>query len=399
MDAGWESSAAPFARRPMNTSPAAGDTLRTISGFGSTAGQDQCHRQFVGPTMAAGNVFDTSVTYKAYAQGLEGSDKDNLRSRIGIRIVSRDGSTVRHTIKAVADYSSGNEWSRSLRSKAYLDGDAGTGSYTTVAGDRLVVEFGHRDASGSSISGSSRWGSTATGGDIPENETTTSTTVRPWFECSLTITFETSTPTTPTQVTRYVNTASTAGGDGTTNDTVGPNRAFASLVTALDAMAATDWAGTNQQPRILCSGAAPDRGAAVVSTAWNGRLSPTCYLEIIGDQPSSLAISTSHYQCVDTEPAGFGVYGGGYVRISRVGYLITVGPGTAEYSVLAVVDNGAPMDVRFDRVRVEAVSIAAGRVSVTVGFWTDARVQRVRSRTPTAWPPGGPVPGRHTGGS
>src|SRR5678815_4127940 len=115
----------------------------------------------------------------------------------------------RHTIKAIADYSSGTEWSTSLRSKTFLDGDAGTGSYTTVAGDRLVVEFGHRDASGSSISGSSRWGSTATGGDIPENETTTSTTVRPWFECSLTVTFETSQV---TQVTRYVNTASTPGG-------------------------------------------------------------------------------------------------------------------------------------------------------------------------------------------
>src|SRR5690349_11797609 len=79
VDGGWESSAAPFARRPMNTSPAAGDTVRTITGFGSTAGQDRCHRQFVGAPMAAGNVFDTSVTYKAYAQALESSSGDNLR--------------------------------------------------------------------------------------------------------------------------------------------------------------------------------------------------------------------------------------------------------------------------------------------------------------------------------
>ena len=369
VDAGWESSAAPFARRPMDPSPGVGDNLRTISGFSSTAGRDRCHRQFIGPPMAAGNVFDTSVTYKAYAQGLESGGNDNLRSRIGIRIVSRDGSTVRHTIKAIADYSSGTEWSTSLRSKAFLDGDAGTGSYTTVAGDRLVVEFGHRDAAGSSISGSSRWGSTATGGDVPENETTTSTNVRPWFECSLGLTIETAQV---TQVTRYVNTASTPGGDGTTNDTVGASRAFSSLVTALTTLSATNWAAANQQLRILCSGTTPDTGDAIVTAAWNGRLSPECYLEIIGDQPSALAISTSHYRCVDTDPAGFGVYGGGYVRLSRVGYLITVGPGTGGYSVLGVVNNGQPMDVRFDRIRVEAVSIASGRTSSVHAFWTDA---------------------------
>ena len=370
VDAGWESSDAPFARRPMHPFAAVGDDLTTISGFSSTAGQDRCHRQFVGPPMQAGHVFDTSVTYKAYAQGLESGADDNIRSRIGIRIVSRDGSTVRHTVKAIADYSSGAEWSTSLRNKAFLDGDAGTGSYTTVDGDRLIVEFGHGDASGASISASSRWGSTATGGDVPENEKATSTTVRPWFECSLDLTFET--PTQVTQVTRFVNTASTPGGDGTTNDTVGANRAFASLVTALATLAATDWAGANQQLRILCSGTTPDTGDAVVTAAWNGHLSPECYLEIIGDQPSSLAISTSHYRCVDTEPGGFGVLGGGYVRVSRIAYVITVGAGSSGYSCVGVIEGGYEMDVRFDSIRVDAASISASRTSDTHAFWTDA---------------------------
>src|SRR4051812_40138665 len=60
VDAGWESSAAPFARRPMHPFPGVGDTVKTISGFSSRAGQDRCHRQFIGPPMAAGQVFDTS---------------------------------------------------------------------------------------------------------------------------------------------------------------------------------------------------------------------------------------------------------------------------------------------------------------------------------------------------
>lgn len=367
VDADWESSAAPFERRPMHPFPRGGDNLTTISGFNSTAGQDCCHRQFVGPPMRAGHVFDNSVTYKAYAQGLESNADDNTRSRIGIRIVSRDGSTVRHTIKAIADYSSGSEWNTSLRSNAFLDGSAGTGSYTTVAGDRLIVEFGHSDASGASISVSSRWGSTTSEGDLPENETSTSTTLRPWFECSLALTFEA-----PTQVTRFVNTASPAGGDGTTNGTGGANRAFASLVTALSTMAATDWLGANQQPRVLCTGATPDSGDALVNTPWNGRLSPDCYLEIIGDQPSALAISTSHYRCVDTEPGGFGVLGGGYVRLSRIAYVMTVGAGSSGYSCVGVIEGGYAMDVRFDSIRVDAASISASRTSDTHAFWTDA---------------------------
>ena len=90
---------------------------------------------------------------------------------------------------------------------------------------------------------------------MPENETTTATTVRPWFECSLSLTFEA-----PTQVTRYVNTASTPGGEGTTNGTTGANRAFESLVTALSMLVGTDCLAANEQLRILCSGAPPDAG-------------------------------------------------------------------------------------------------------------------------------------------
>jgi hypothetical protein len=316
--------------------------------------------------MNAGHTFDSSVTYKAYAQTLESAADDNVRSRVGIRIVSRDGSTVRHTVAAVGDFSSGAEWNTALRSKAFLDGDAGTGSYVTVAGDRIVVEFGHNDVTGASISASSRWGSTATGGDLAENETTTSTTARPWFECSLNLTFEA-----PTTATRFVNTASTAGGDGTTTATTGANRAFASLVTALSSLASTDWLGLNQRPRILCSGSTPDTGDALVTSSWNGHLSPECYLEIIGDQPTALSVSTSNYRCVDVVPGGFGVLGGGYVRLSRIAYVMTVGAGSAGYSVLGTIDGGYAMDVRYDSVRVEAASISASRTSECHGFWTD----------------------------
>ena len=377
VDAGWESSAAPFARRPMHPSPAVGDNLTTISGFSSTAGQDRCHRQFVGPAMAAGNVFDTSVTYKAYAQALESGGNDNLRSRIAIRIVSRDGSTVRHTIKAIADYSSGTEWSRSLRSKAFLDGDAGTGSYTTVAGDRLVVEFGHRDASGSRISGSSRWGSTATGGDLAENEITTSTTVRPWFECSLTITFETSTPTTPPVANYYVDCASATGGDGTTSGTAGANRAFHSLQEALDALDGTNWVTTNQLPVINCGGSTADTGFAIPGSAWVGLTDPTHYLSIVTNQPSALATSTAHYRQSGAYGIGFDNVNGRlrHFRITGLHTIVTtVVAGTFGWAIHST-DSPSPdpgdCDMRFDRCRVEVQSISASHSGNGAGFWFD----------------------------
>lgn len=188
VDAGWESSASPFAARGMFTTTDGGDALGTVSGFGSSAGQDRCHRQWVSRPMAAGHIFNTGVTYKAYAQGLESAANDNIRSRLGVRIVSDDGLTVRHTVLAIADYSTATEWNTALRNKAFANGDAGAGSYTTVAGDRLVVEWGHSDAAGASISASSRWGS-AGSADLGENETSTATTERPWFETSLNLTF------------------------------------------------------------------------------------------------------------------------------------------------------------------------------------------------------------------
>jgi hypothetical protein len=194
VDAGWESSASPFARKPMFTTTAT-DALGTVTGFTSTTGQDRCHRQLISEPMAAGITFNTGTTYKCYLQALESATNDNCAARLCVRILSQGGSAVRATPLALADYSTATEFNTALRNKAFANGDAGAGSYTTVLGDRLVVEIGHNDAAGASISASSRWGSQSTGvTDLGENETSTSTTERPWFETSANITFVNPTP-------------------------------------------------------------------------------------------------------------------------------------------------------------------------------------------------------------
>lgn len=77
----------------------------------------------------------------------------------------------------------------------------------------------------------------------------------------------------------YVDTASTAGGNGTTSATVGDNRAFASLAEAL----VHDGLDIDSPRRILCVGTAEDT-AQVVHAQWNSvDTTPANYLLIEGN--------------------------------------------------------------------------------------------------------------------
>ena len=70
------------------------------------------------------------------------------------------------------------------------------------------------------------------------------------------------------EITRYVNTASTAGGDGTSNGTTGSTRAYASLDEACNAEAA-DLVTAGDNLVILCSGSTADNiNASFTNTSW-----------------------------------------------------------------------------------------------------------------------------------
>lgn len=70
-----------------------------------------------------------------------------------------------------------------------------------------------------------------------------------------------------TQRLRYVNTDSTAGGNGTTNATTGPNRAYATLQSALSAeeSAGSNLVSADQYLEILCDGSVADTTAVTVT--------------------------------------------------------------------------------------------------------------------------------------
>lgn len=71
----------------------------------------------------------------------------------------------------------------------------------------------------------------------------------------------------PTAVTRYVNTASTAGGDGTTNATSGANRAYASLA-AWNTAEAKDLVTADQTHTVICSGGQETLTTGISMSSW-----------------------------------------------------------------------------------------------------------------------------------
>ena len=138
-----------------------------------TSGEDALDRQYVSERLAAGIVFDTSTTVKMQLMCRELAVADNVGTcKMGIWIVSEDGQTVRATLLAVANYSpTTTERPTTATNKIWADGDALTGSYTTVWGDRLVIEMGYTDAAGTTPEASSSFGCSAL--DLPINETAT----------------------------------------------------------------------------------------------------------------------------------------------------------------------------------------------------------------------------------
>jgi hypothetical protein len=183
-------------RREMHTT-ADGSTISGLQFWGNAAAaaNDTCLAfQFVSRPLAAGVAFATSDTIKCYALCNEGATNDNInRQPIAVKVVSQDGNTLRATLKALGHIGPNtNEWTTPVNTnKTWADGDALTANYTTVAGDRLVVEIGGQvsSAAGTTVQGTIFIGSGGSGGDVGENETDTLLTLNPWFEISRTVTF------------------------------------------------------------------------------------------------------------------------------------------------------------------------------------------------------------------
>jgi len=128
-------------------------------------------------------------------------------------------------------------------------------------------------------------------------------------------------------ITRYVNTDSTAGGDGTTNALTGANRAFATLSEALTPYHATT---LSDQLRIYCAGVAPDPGVSASSdldhVAWEFTTSPTNFVEVIGDNITG-KWNVGAYRIERTNSQGIYNQYAAHVRLYNLQIMITATAG------------------------------------------------------------------------
>ncbi len=156
---------------------------RTVAGQAWTAGQTALGLVAVSEPIVGAQTI--SGTFKSQMQCYELAGTDNCRSRIEAYVVSGDGTTVRGTLFAIALAGPNTEYSTSQRNKTFADGDA-ISSVDAQDGDRVVVCWGHTDATGTTPQADLLYGGTDT--DLPENETTT-TNGAGWVEFSADISF------------------------------------------------------------------------------------------------------------------------------------------------------------------------------------------------------------------
>lgn len=126
-------------------------------------------------------------TVKGYALFSESDTAQDCRVQCEIRVIAEDG-TVRGTLLAADAGALSSEFVTAPTNRR-IPLLAATNTLTSVnaqAGDFLVVEIGHRThvASATSYNVTLRWHDDPATGDLPEDETSTSTTLAPWIEFS-----------------------------------------------------------------------------------------------------------------------------------------------------------------------------------------------------------------------
>ena len=175
-DSGWDKTANAV-RRPADIarSSTAMATGADLTGS-ATANYDVLHYQYV-----YGPIGTQTISGNVTAQILVTEDDPtyNLKTQLGIRVVASDGVTVRGTLLALGTY--GNEWNNSLTNRTFPS--TALTSVDAVDGDYIVIELGYRQTAAVLGSGGWRVGDNGTS-DLPEDETTTDTTLNPWIEFS-----------------------------------------------------------------------------------------------------------------------------------------------------------------------------------------------------------------------
>ncbi len=187
-DAAWEDTSI-LARAVCRTTKI-NDTLATVSFTDATnTDKDILFRQYVSLELLAGQTITGSQALKFQVRAQERVAGNNMFAAFGIRVIASDGSTVRKTVLAVNR--DGVEINNSALTNRASTATSAATNYTTLAGDRLVIEIGTggdpANTGGADHDTDLRLGDSS-GSDLPENDTAT-TDDNPWVELADTLTF------------------------------------------------------------------------------------------------------------------------------------------------------------------------------------------------------------------
>ncbi len=174
--AGWEKTAnAVRLAADVGKSSTAMSTGSDLSGS-ATANFDVLHYQYIYGPIGAQTI---SGNIKGQILVIEDLATYDLKTQMFVRVVGSDGVTERGTLLNFGTY--GNEWNNSLRNITFPS--TALSSVDALDGDYIVIELGYRQTAAVFGSGSWRVGDNGST-DLPEDETTTDTSLNPWIEFS-----------------------------------------------------------------------------------------------------------------------------------------------------------------------------------------------------------------------
>lgn len=185
IDSAWEVSS--LLTRGIASTTKFGDALQTIAFSEGTNvnNQDIIFAQLISAPLTVGQTITGAQALKAQCRVIETTSSNNMFLTVGIRVMN--GTTVQKTVLAVTRDNS-EASNTTLQNRQFTANSAAT-NYTTVAGDRLVIEVGMAGtpAAGNGHSCSMRLGSNGAS-DLAEDNTTTSDD-NPWVSLTDTLTF------------------------------------------------------------------------------------------------------------------------------------------------------------------------------------------------------------------
>lgn len=141
-------------------------------------------RQYISPGMAAGVVFNSSVTWTVCVRISESTSLGNIFLRLHGAIVSEDGLTERGYEWSFADSTEATVGTGTDQTAVEVSITGLGGSYTTVAGDRIVLEIGFNKTSTDTVTAYMQLGNADPTVDLSGAGDTDAD--NPWFEISVT---------------------------------------------------------------------------------------------------------------------------------------------------------------------------------------------------------------------